>query len=87
MRNRLSSAVVEIAVELAITAAMSALALLFHEINLAIRAIVGPQFTPIVWVALMLITLVGVATCLIRSGNNRAVTAGSGKQTSGQMTY
>jgi hypothetical protein len=72
MKNLLSTAVQEIAVELAITAALIALGVLFHDINLAIRAIVGPQFTPIVWVALMLITLVGVATYLIRSGNNQS---------------
>ena len=80
MKNLLS-AVEEIAIELVIMAAIAAGSLLFHEIDLAIRAIVGPDGAPIVWVVLMLLTLAGVATYLIRRG-----TEGKNKN-SGQMTY
>jgi hypothetical protein len=86
MKNLLSRAGEEIAAELVITAAIVAVSLIFHEINLAIRAIVGPDRAPIVWGVLMLLTLVGVATYLIRRGNNGAVTEEKNKN-SGQMTY
>jgi hypothetical protein len=68
----MKNAFAELAIELAITSAIIAVSVLFHELNLALRAIVGPQWAPIAWIALTFIALAGITTYLIKSGNKAA---------------
>jgi hypothetical protein len=72
MKNWLVRTAEELVGDLVITALAIAVSIILRGIDLTIRALIGPQFEPIVWVLLMFVVLVAISTYLIRQGNQPA---------------
>ena len=72
MKNCLLRTAEELAGDLVIAALVIAVSIILREIDLTIRALIGPQFAPIAWVVLMFAALVAISTYLIRQGNQPA---------------